>query len=450
MKKSFKKSLMILLSIIMVFTMATPVAFAEDAVDVKITFANSTIENYNYTSNAAGIRLTNVPNSTTSSSNYEGTYVGNEIVFNFDTEMDPDTLKPENIKIILGESTFMSPAETRLDKDSMEWTYTKYKATPNTYTIYVSDMCEGTMPHVVTFTSDVKTAAGASINPVEKKFRTARIATVTPAENKEIVNVAFGKKFYENDPAGKKEKTKWTNTQEQFTVDDQHTMNKNDSRIDLGNYYDIEDMVFYAFPDTDWTWNKQVDVRYSNDPDATWEEATPWASFPTGQYVDKDTLKSADWNHAADGRGFTRWLHPEKGVRARYIFIKAINGGDYGESINEIRIYASVDTDFGEITATKGGEAVTAFTGEGEYTVSVPVKEYVSGSSNGYMIVAGYDASGVITKINCAPVSKSNDKITLATTFTDTTKSLKAVLIKDFTKPQMLTDALVLEPPAQN
>ena len=440
-----KKSLMILLSIIMVFTMAAPVAFADE--DVTITFANSTIENY--TTNAAGLRITNVPNATATSKDHEGTFVGNEIVFNFSTEMDVTTLNPENIKIYLGETILMSPAETRLDTTTMEWTYTKYNATSTTYTIYISDMCEGTMPHIVTFTSGVKTATGASINPVEKKFRTARIATVAPAEGKEIVNVAFGKKFYENKPDGKTEKPKWTNDQPQFTIQDHHTMNKNDSRIDLGNYYDIEDMVIYVSPDAYWTCNHQVDVRYSNDPEATWDTATSWASFPQGQYAAQSALQGADWSHAADGRGFSRRLKPTNAIRARYIFVKSINGGDYGEAINEIRIYASVDTDYKEIKATKGGADVTEFTGAGEYVVTVPVKEYVAGSSNGYMIVAGYDANGIITKINCAPVNKANDELTLATTFTDTTKTVKAVLIKDFTQPQMLTDALVLES-AQN
>ena len=160
MKKSFKKSLMIILSIIMVFTMVTPVAFAEEPATVKITFANSAIENH--TANADGLKVTNIVNTSSSSKDAEGTYVGNEIVFEFDTEMDVSTLKPENITIELGISLGMPASETRYDSTSKKWTYTNYNATATTYTIYVSDMCEGVQNHVVTFTSNVKTAEGAS------------------------------------------------------------------------------------------------------------------------------------------------------------------------------------------------------------------------------------------------------------------------------------------------
>lgn len=446
MKKSFKKSLMILLSIIMVFTMVTPVAFANEA--VSITFVDSDMES---ASAGDGLKVTNLVN-TGNGTTVEGKHIpGGIITFNFSEEMDITTLTPENITITLGANTYISASNPKFNSATMQWSYEPYEVTSTSYSIAIADMCEGTMTHTVTFTDGVKTANQSPITEVTKKFQTGRIATTQSTEGKVIKDVAYGKETKRHNADGS------TTDRSQYVryVTD---LNQGEAaytgtsadyiRIDLGNYYTIYDVITYSFwgatPSFNAHWN--IDILYSNDPNADASAATRWGALGANQWNTSSSLTGS----TGGGRGLSRYLSPSAPVRARYIFLRVTSSAaQYGEQLCSVKVLAEVDTDYGAITATKDGNVVTAFTGAGEYVVSVPVTEYVSGSSAAYMIVAGYDASGVITKINCAPVSKSDNKLTLATTFTDSTKTVKAALIKDFTKPQMLTDALVLET-AQN
>ncbi|MBQ8588040.1 MAG: hypothetical protein IJ454_01475, partial [Clostridia bacterium] len=62
---------MILLSIIMVMTMAMPVAFAEETAAVDITFADATME----ANSETGLRITNLINQKADNAAVEGYYV---------------------------------------------------------------------------------------------------------------------------------------------------------------------------------------------------------------------------------------------------------------------------------------------------------------------------------------------------------------------------------------
>ncbi len=449
--KKISKVISVVLTALLVMSQLCCVAFADDQATVPVTI----------TSNVDGLAMvTNQIATDGTHADMEGTYVqGGIITFTFDgTAMDTSTLTPENIIITLesknantGKPAYCNTAyiencdfienvgETDISKKyTCIWKYEPYEATSTSYSISIADMVEGKMIHKVTFTENVKTAEGKSIVPVSKEFTTGRIATTKGYEGKALRNVAYMKTYGASNTA-----TKMTDYNPNFE-DGSSVGYVNNIRIDLGNYYDIADVALYTAWAAQDSTKHDVEVFYSNDPDATVDTATYLGTIDDEQQNFVDGVNQG----TKYGRGLSAWLHPTTLVRARYIFLKSYNS--VNKNVNFIEILSPVDCEYGAITATYNGETVTEFKGEGKYTVSVPVTEYISGSSNGYMIVAGYDASGVITAINCAPVSKADGVLSLATTFTNTTKSLKAVLIKDFTQPQMLTDALVLETPAQN
>lgn len=441
--KKFTKLLSAMLAVMMIVSSIGMIAFAENA-DVTITFANAALEN---ASAEGSMAITNIVNTASGREVVEGWNIGNKIVFNFGTAMKPETLNPTNIKIYLGSAYGVTG--DRLNKETMEWTYTKYEATETTYTIYISDMCEGHQVHSVTFTSGVQTADEVPINEVTKKFKTGRVAKdIEPADGKVLKDVAHGKDFI-NESTGAAV-TVWTAYQADYSTDNNtraFMSNGKSYKIDLGNYYDIEDVVFYSFRNMSWAWNQTVKAAYSNDPNATYETATPFGTFAKSQYM--NSTDAGAYNDGANkgGRGIARWLRPADSVRARYIFLKC-ESGDYGEPVMEVRVIANVDTDYGQMTATKDGAAATTCTGAGEYTFTVPATQHVADTAGGYMIVAGYDINGVITAIKCNPAEYADSALTMTATMPANTVSIKASLIKDFTSPYLVTDALEL-PAAQ-
>ena len=167
-----------------------------------------------------------------------------------------------------------------------------------------------------------------------------------------------------------------------------------------------------------------------------------------GQYgkVASGTYAGSTTGSSTGFVGYSKYLHPDHSVRARYVYLKG-----NGDKIVQLSVFGYVDTVYESMTATKDGAEITE-TGAGSYTVTCPVHARVAGTSDAYMIVAGYDANGVVTKINCAPVSlenydsnKKTGTLSLTTTFGDTTAKIKAVIIKSISEPYMLTDALVIE-----
>ncbi len=434
--KKISKIISVILTVFLLMSQLCCVAFAEgDQANVTIT------------SNVDGLtRITNKIGSDGTHADVEGTYIqGGVITFTFSEEMDVNTLTPENIIITLGSAGLVK--SDKLNSQTLVWSYEPcYEPTSTTYSIDIADLCEGYKDHTVTFTSNVKTIGGKAIVETTKTFTTGRIATTSGYAGSVLKNVAYQRPAKGENGSDRGLLTtyspQYNNRYATYTGGSDNWV-----RIDLGNYYDVADVVVYipyTASGAAWQVNKDVVVAYSCDPDATGATATNLGTIDDAQYW---TDTNGNYYASDGGLGFSGWLHPKNSVRARYIFVRANNGGTSGQQLCNVEVIAPVDTVYGEITAKKNNDTVNAFDGAGEYVVSVPVTEYVSGTSDGYMIVAGYDASGVITKINCLPVTKADGVLSLATTFTDTTKSLKAVLIKDFTQPQMLTDALVLPAP---
>ncbi|MBO4898551.1 MAG: hypothetical protein J5590_09665 [Clostridia bacterium] len=457
MKRTFKKSLIILFALaVVMMTMVMPTVSANT--DVAITFDTEAMENASGTE--TGLRVTNLYPTASGRESVEGYHIKNGVIkFNFDQAMDESTLTPENIKVKLASSSYINPANPKFDANTMEWTYEPYEVTSTSYSISIADMCEGTMVHTVIFTSGVKTADGTPINEVSKKFQTGRIVTTQGTEGKSLMDVAHKKdiKRYESDGTLStlaSDGTAYNQSKNNLMVDyapniDQvgaHFIPAKDAyvKIDLGNYYSIYDVVIYsAWGDEDFRAHKPVAVAYSNDPAATFSSANSVGTMAANQYKSSGRLEASD-----GGRGYSRYLSPATPFRARYIFLRATNTGDTGESASSIKVIADVDTDYGELTAKKDGSAVSKFAGTGTYEVSAPATENKAGSGGAYMIIAGFDANGIVTKIECSEVSVSGGKVSLTTTIENAnTKSLKAILIKSFSEPQMLTDALIL--PAQ-
>lgn len=438
MKKCFIKGFSIFVSAFLLAALAIPVSATKDVtVTASINGLNPDLVISNKISS----------NGESNRADVEGYLIKSGLVtFTFSERMDISTLIPENITITpakntsSGQVTFI--AQGTLNADGT-LPYKPYAVTDTTYSIAIGDMLEGKLRHDIVFTSRVKTAAGEEMTPYETGFTTGRIAKMPVKPNKIIKNVAYGKTAMREDGTERNKMTSYAPSYNKTagiaTGSNQYT------RIDLGNYYDVADVMVVSFWGAfSWATDRTMEIRYSCDPKATGAEATLWGEVAKGQYYKNS---SGDVELSDGGRGGTRWLHPQKSVRARYIFIKA--DGDAGEQICNVEVLAYVDADFDALKATKDGQEVTEFVGDGTYVVSSKVSEYFAGAADSYMIVAGYDANGVVTTINCAPVSKTTDNVlSLETTFGANTVSMKACLLKSFSQPQMLTDALTL-PAAQ-
>lgn len=453
MKKILKKSLMFLLSLAMVITTVMPVAFADETAEVSITFANLAMEN---TTETYGLRVTNVINSNGEHTDVEGTYIdGGIITFNFGEPMDPATLTPENIKIYLNAAeseglninTTLTPeslrfntfyikdTNTKFNSETNEWTYTPYEVTETSYSISIADMCEGVMVHEVKFTSGVKTANQEPIAEVTKKFTTGRITTTQSHKGKVLKDVAYGKTVTGNASAN-------VITTYSDKNSDRVALNASSYiKIDLGGYYDIADIVIrLAIHPTQKDWVRAVEISCSNDPEETGVTATVLGTIGTEQYY--LTSSNGIYGDRYGGLGSSGHLGLSGTThRARYIFLKSSSGAPF---VRSVHVLSPVDADYGVLTAKKDGELVDSFQGAGEYEVSVPAYEYKSGAAGCYMIVAGYDVSGNITAIDCAEVTLDDGVLKRNINFNQSTTSMKAVLIKDFLTPQMLTEALVL------
>ena len=201
-------------------------------------------------------------------------------------------------------------------------------------------------------------------------------------------------------------------------------------KIDLGNIYEVADLSTYDYYNVRST--MAMDIYYSSDPNA-------------GFNADQVAPTGADNSTGVNG---DRWLNPDSVVTARYIFIK--NEGTSGATINGLDIFGYVDNYYTTLTAEKDGETVTECSGDGTYTIKAPVLDVIGDDdASGYMIVAGYDASGVITTIKCEPVSYDAGYLKLDATMDNGTVSIKAALIESFANPYLLTDALILPAAAQ-
>ena len=156
--KKLTKLMSAILAVMMIVSSIGMIAFAENA-DVSIKFWNQAVENASGTAQG-GLVISNIYKTGANDARNanEGWSLGNKITFNFGTAMDPKTLTPENIKIILKGSTTATTALTGLNElnaarvdvvDNGDGTFTNYlkyqpsEVTSTSYSVNMSDFIEG-------------------------------------------------------------------------------------------------------------------------------------------------------------------------------------------------------------------------------------------------------------------------------------------------------------------
>lgn len=367
------------------------------------------------------------------------------IVYTFSEDMDVSTLMPENIVLKAEDKSeaLQGLYPERYNSETKVMNYSAYSKSAREYSIDIGTLPLGNVNYTLTFTTNVKTAAGEPITETTKNFRTGRIVELPFVQGKAIVDVAAEKQVFPkeivNQNGGAADSSNLVNpNKEYFTGTSQSDTYKLSGgvTIDLGNYYDIAQVR--TTTKSGYTWQlANIDVY------ASMAKVTP-ASDSFGSKV--GTISKSAFAYAADGDntgglGQVAALAPDGGVvRTRYLTFKSSGDAPTGT----LQAFAYIDSDYGNMTAVKGEETVTNFNGAGTYVVSCPVKEYISGTGSAYMIFAGYDNEGKITKLVCEPVNPIEGNVTITAEFDSKTVSAKATLFKSFSKPQMLTDALIL------
>ena len=378
------------------------------------------------------------------------------ITFTFDEDMDVDTLIPENIKIFGYIASQVNTAGAAISQrglkndrynDDKSVNYQPYSKSAREYVIWMGDLAS--RGYRITFSSNVKTAAGEAITEQTFVVSIGKNAKMPYREGKRIVKVGYNKPAIDQDGTVIKT-TLGTN----ITGDPCGYSNASGNakitaggwwKIDLGNIYEVADVTTYDGYNPGDRCTQKIEIYYSSDPNSGFgaDQVTPtlWGELGTANRLSSETLGSNN----ATGVDGDRWLNPANTVNARYIFVKNIDSAT--AKIQGLDIFGYVDNYYTTITAEKGGEAVTNFTGGGAYTFKAPVIDYVdSDDATAYMIVAGYDVDGIITNIKCEPVSYDGGYLTLDATMPDNTVKAKAALIESFTSPYLLTDALELLP----
>ena len=379
-----------------------------------------------------------------------------KITFTFDEDMDVDTLTPENIKVFT-----YAPADINKDSASpvkkglkderynsdLSVIYQPLNKSAREYVLWAGDFAA--RPYRVIFSSNVKTAAGNAIAEQTFVFRLGKNAKMPYREGKRIVKVGF------NQPAVNQDGTTilTSSTSENITGVPVDYSGRGAQakitasgwwKIDLGNIYEVGDVVTYDSYDIRCT--QAIEVYYSSDPNSGFgaDQVLPtlWGELGTANRPSGTTSGSDN----ATGVNGDRCLSPSTTVTAQYIFLKNIDTAT--AEIQGLDILGYVDNYYTTISASKGGVPVSNCSGDGTYTFKAPVVDYVGDNdATAYMIVAGYDADGVVTTIKCSPVTYDNGYLTLEATMENGTASIKAALIESFASPYLLTDALIL--PAQ-
>ena len=438
MKNSLKKVLSV---VTMAALLMTSVIVASASSEVSIT---SNLDSYDFTKGSAW-GITNLM----SGAHKDDKYVENGlIVYTFSVDMDVSTLTPENI-VLKAENkseALQGLYSERYNPETKVMNYSAYSKSAREYSIDIGTLPLGNVNYTLTFTANEKTAAGETIIETTKNFRTGRIVELPFVQGKAIVDVAAKKQVIPE----KIKNQNWTGGENNI-VDSSNLVNPNKDfftgtsqsdtyklsdgvTIDLGNYYDIAQVRTTTKSGYSW---QLADINVY----ASMAKVTP-TSDSFGSKV--GTISKSAFAYAANGDntgglGQVAALNVN-GVRTRYLTFKSSGDAPTGT----LQAFAYIDSDYGNMTAVKGEETVTNFNGAGTYVVSCPVKEYISGTGSAYMIFAGYDDEGKITKLVCEPVNPTEDNVTITAEFNSETVSAKATLFKSFSKPQMLTDALIL------
>lgn len=392
--------------------------------------------------------------------------VTGEIKFQFDEEMDVDTLIPENITITpVGISSGAGENYGRVNDtpndrgfldsnfNATEKTvkYTPLRKSATEYVIWLGDLAPG-LGFIVKFTSNVKSASGTAITETKFKIGTRLIARMPYREGKKIVEIGYNKPTYDQDGSLVLSKhASWNGVNITGHIADysgsfgsQSIEAGNWWKVDLGNIYEVGDIAIYDGNDT-WRQNNQkIEIYYSSDPNSGFNTDQTAPTYWGDMNAANRPSNYANGSLNKWGTNGDRWLNPESGDKtARYIFLK--NAGSGSADIQGVEVFGYVDNYYTTITAEKDGAAVTECTGAGTYTFKAPVLDFVGAKdASGYMIVAGYDSNGVTTAIKCEPVSYTDGYFTLEAAMPDDTVSIKASLIEDFTSPYLVTDALEL------
>lgn len=370
---------------------------------------------------------------------HQGEFVSDGLlVFEFSEEMDISTLTSDNITIDYEPLYYVEGEYVSYGKNHL--VYEPYKVSSKQYIIDIGDMYRGYTKHTVTFTNNVRTASGNSINEIIKTFNTGRISTLPHIEGKALVNVAYQKPI--TGPANVNKLTAYNvdkSVYSQYAFLSGYSILNGIYCIDLGNYYNVGAVeMIYKNKHNSWDSNRAITIYASNYySQGNLDYATKIGALPL--IPDENTSNS--YYVSPGGAAGTRCLNFDNTSYARYIYLNS----SANEAPQFVHIIAYVDTAYGNLTAVKDGNVVNEFAGEGEYTFRCIADEYVDETGGGYMIIAGYDSGNKLTTLVCEKVEIVDGEISLSAEFNASTKLIKTCLFRSFEKPQMLTDALILE-----